>query len=310
MSFKKFIYYCTVMGGLGALIAWSMSVSAGWITRNPLDALVQSTELRAALIAGVVGMFVAVAVGEIDARLNDVGWGRRLRGLCCLVGGLLGGFLGGLLGEVLRKYLHVPSVVGWILVGLAIGAALALYDLVRALARGQSMRLPLRKLRNGMLGGFLGGFLGGLPFTLLMETEALRPLYDGLPLGSLAIALVILGMCIGLLIGLAQVVLMEAWLRVEAGFRPGRQLLLSKDETTIGRAESCDVGLFGDGAVEKLHARILRRDNRYVLADAGTPGGTFLNDEPVGKPAPLRSGDVIRVGKCVLRFGERQKRKR
>ena len=57
---------------------------------------------------------------------------------------------------------------------------------------------------------------------------------------------VALGMCIGLLIGLAQVILKEAWVRVEAGFRAGREMILSKPEVTIGRAESCDIGLFGD----------------------------------------------------------------
>jgi len=85
--------------------------------------------------------------------------------------------------------------------------------------------------------------------------------------------------------------------------------LLSKDETTIGRAEGCDLGLFGDNAIERLHARILLKNNRYLLADADTPGGTFLNDARVSKPTPLKSGDVIRVGNSVIEFGERQKRK-
>ena len=57
--------------------------------------------------------------------------------------------------------------------------------------------------------------------------------------------------------------------------------------------------------VEKLHARILRRDTGYYLDDASTPGGTFLNDVRIARPTPLRSGDAIRVGKSVLRFGER-----
>ena len=103
-------------------------------------------------------------------------------------------------------------------------------------------------------------------------------------------------------------VLKEAWLKVESGFRAGREVMLSKDETTIGRAESCDVGLFGDSALEKLHARIQRKNNMYFLADAETTGGTYLNDKPVRKPTPLHNGDQIRVGSCVLRFGERAKR--
>jgi pSer/pThr/pTyr-binding forkhead associated (FHA) protein len=117
-----------------------------------------------------------------------------------------------------------------------------------------------------------------------------------------------LGACLGLLIGLAQVVLKEAWLRVEAGFRAGRELIISRDAVTIGRAESCDVGLFGDNGIEKVHARIVRQDGRYVLTDADTPGGTYLNDERITEPVELRSGDTIRVGRSIIRFQERQKR--
>src|SRR5262249_7859584 len=150
-------------------------------------------------------------------------------------------------------------------------------------------------------GGALGGLVGGL-------------LYGGLqtvvkwPRTSVAIGLVTLGTSIGLLIGLAQIILKEAWIKVEKGFRAGREMMLSKSETLIGRAESCDIGLFGDTAVERIHARILLQGKRYVLADAGGSGSTFLNDQPVTGPVPLRSGDAIRVGNSLLRFGERQKR--
>ena len=63
-------------------------------------------------------------------------------------------------------------------------------------------------------------------------------------------------------------------MRVEQGFRPGRELMLVKEQTTIGRAEACDLGLFGDNGVERQHARILLKDGRYLLYDEGTPGGT------------------------------------
>ena len=105
-----------------------------------------------------------------------------------------------------------------------------------------------------------------------------------------------LGLCIGLLIGVAQVVLKEAWLKVEAGFRKGRELLVNKPVLTIGRAESCDLGLFGDPQIEKLHARIYQQDGRYLIADTGSAHGTFVNDQRVAEPTLLRSGDLIRVG--------------
>jgi pSer/pThr/pTyr-binding forkhead associated (FHA) protein len=104
------------------------------------------------------------------------------------------------------------------------------------------------------------------------------------------------------------VLLKEAWLRVEAGFRPGRELIIGKAEWTIGRAEACDLGLFGDNTVERQHARILLQGDRYYVVDNNTPAGTYLNEQRISGPAPLRAGDRIRVGKHVLMFGERQKR--
>ena len=77
---------------------------------------------------------------------------------------------------------------------------------------------------------------------------------------------------------------------------------------TIGRAEACDIGLFGDPTIERLHARILQQGERYLIADAGSAIGTFLNDERVTAPTPLRPGDAIRIGKSTLRFWEKQKR--
>ena len=66
----------------------------------------------------------------------------------------------------------------------------------------------------------------------------------------------------------------------------------------------------GDNTIEKTHARIVLKNGRYLLVDADTPGGTYLNDELVTGPTPLRSGDVIRVGRDrLLRFSEKQKRR-
>jgi pSer/pThr/pTyr-binding forkhead associated (FHA) protein len=107
---------------------------------------------------------------------------------------------------------------------------------------------------------------------------------------------------------LAQVILKEGWLRVEAGFRVGREILLTKEEVLIGRAEVCDIGLFGDSSIERTHARILRQNNRYILVDEGSTAGTFINDWRVTQPTPLKSGDAIRLGSNILRFGERQRK--
>jgi MFS family permease len=299
MSFKLFIYYCALCGGWAALLVWLVVQTAGILERG--DPTWQSTQ-----VAGILGVFLAVAVGGMDALLNAVGLQRFVRVLVCVAVGLLGGLLGGFLGGWLHARLGVPMVVGWVLVGVSIGAAIGVYDVLRALGAREDLRTARRKVVNGALGGLLGGLLGGFLFEGLQVSARMTAV--SLTRTSLAVGLVCLGLFIGLLIGLAQVFLTEAWVKVEKGFRAGRELMLSKEETTIGRAEGCDLGLFGDSSVERRHARILLKDRRYLLADAGTEGGTFLNDQPVSRPTPLRDGDVIRVGNSILRFGEREKK--
>jgi hypothetical protein len=292
MTFRLFIYYCALGGGWAALLAWGVVEVLGILN---IDNLV----VRAGLIGGILGMLVAATIAFVDGLLNAVGGQRLNRALVGGAVGFPGGLLGAVVGELLREG-GLPLFLGWMIAGVFIGASVGVFDVLRAqLARGD-VRGPVKKVRNGVCGGFLGGFVGGAPFGMLLALQSL-------PLSKLAIGLVILGLCIGLLIGLAQVVLKEAWLVVESGRRAGRQMMLTRDETTIGRAEQCDLGLFGEHGIEKLHARILLKNNRYLLDDAQTPGGTFLNDARVERPTPLRHGDAIRVGSCVLRFGERQK---
>jgi MFS family permease len=295
MTFRLFIYYCAIAGGWAAFLAWLLVYLMGpGRPDTSVTALTKTT-----VIAGALGMLVAAALGFIDALLNATGSQRLMRVLVCAAVGLPGGLLGGLIGESLHKA-GMPLLFGWMLVGIFVGASIGIFDILRAQTAGGELRMPLKKTLNGVYGGLLGGLIGGAPFGLLLSVQSL-------PMSGLAIGLVLLGLCVGLLIGLAQVFLKEAWLRVEQGRRSGRQMMLSKEETTIGRAEGVDLGLYGEQGIEKLHARIILKGNRYYLDDVETPGGTFLNDARVVKPTPLKNGDAIRLGSCVLRFGERQK---
>jgi hypothetical protein len=308
MSFKLFIYYCALCGGWAGLLSWVCSSGLSVIDND----ILQQT-----LIAAVLGLFLAGAIAAVDAMLNDKGLRGLLRIGIAVGMGLFGAMLVGLIGQLIYHALFTKlaessatgakllggavTVITWVVAGIIIGGSIGAFDLGRALMTRGSLRFPVSKIIKGSVGGAVGGLIGGF---LLAVCEGLGLL----TYSKRATGFVILGSCIGLLIGLAQVILKEAWIRVEQGFRPGREMMLVKDETTIGRAEACDLGLFGDMGVERRHARILLNDGRYVLYDEGTPGGTFVNDRRIDGPTPLRSGDVIRVGRNVLRFGERQKR--
>lgn len=302
MSFRLFIYYCAMLGGCAAFLGWMIG---RLIT-------IESPVLQSAIKGMWLGLYVAFVLGLLEAiwnlPLSATGKIASRAGTALLIGAV-GGLLAGAAGQMLYGLASIFLLLGWTLTGLLIGIAPAAFEVWSAGYHGEDWSGPLRRMRNGAIGGAAGGFLGGLFFFLLESFWT--AIFTGEPArlwSPSATGFVLLGIMIGLLIGLAQVILREAWLRVEKGFRPGRELLLSKEETTIGRAESSDLGLFGDPAIGRLHARILRTEQHFLLEDAGTPSGTFLNGESILEPTPLQHGDKIQVGKSVVRFGEITKR--
>jgi hypothetical protein len=310
MSFRLFIYYCALCGAGAALVGWALG---RW---RPLLSVLGLNLSRDGERALWLGLTVALALILVDTLWN-VSFSRAgtvvarvlLAGLIGGVGGLFGGFV----GQALFGWFNGNEgmrVFGWALTGALVGAALGVFEWLEAKAHGQDRRGAVRKIRNGLIGGGAGGLLGGLLYVML--AGALKGLLQDKPdekvMSPSAWGFAALGACIGLLIGLAQIILKEAWLKIESGPRAGREQLLSRPVLTIGRAESCDVGLFGDPTVEKMHARIDRQGDDYVLCDAGSAAGTYVNDERLTAPRVLCSGDAIRIGRWVLRFGERTKR--
>ena len=311
MSFKLFVYYCAVCGGWAGLIGWAVGLLLGTIMEKLAGS---STMVDALSHATCVGMSVALSLAAIDGLWNTGGTKPTAVAMRAVFGGIAGfiatipgAAIGQLLVDVTKQ--DALGAFGWMLTGLLIGATVGLYDTFTRLTSG-GLGGAIRKVINGTIGGFAGGLIGGIIYLLInLVYSAVFKMNSQNSFSGAGVGFVVLGICIGLAVGLAQVILKEAWVKVEAGFRAGREMILSKNETTIGRAEGNDIGLFGDSAVEKSHARIVLQNSRYMLLDQGTPGGTYINDRRISQPTPLRGGDLIRVGKAVLRFDERQKNK-
>ncbi len=70
----------------------------------------------------------------------------------------------------------------------------------------------------------------------------------------------------------------------------------------IGRSESTDIALPEVRSVSRNHARLSHQGRTVMLEDRGSTNGTFLNDERVENPAPLRSGDRFQVGSVHFKF--------
>src|SRR5262245_22372205 len=72
---------------------------------------------------------------------------------------------------------------------------------------------------------------------------------------------------------------------------------------TLGRAPTCQI-VVPRRVISRLHARVERAGHRYVLHDAGSANGTFVNGGRLYEPHLLKHYDLIGLGVAVavLRF--------
>jgi hypothetical protein len=90
-------------------------------------------------------------------------------------------------------------------------------------------------------------------------------------------------------------------IRRGAADQAGREISLTDDVTTLGRAVSCQVVIDSDFA-SRRHAQIIRRDDAYWLRDLGSKNGTLLDNELVTAEILLTDGAEIRIGEAVFFF--------
>jgi hypothetical protein len=281
MSFPRLIFYNAMLGGWAAFAGWVLSEMLflrrsndfGWL------AFLGTAALVGAAIGLGIALLATITTGRIYGQLTRLGF--------CFAGGMVGGLVGGGLGNLFFEYELLPRAFGWMIMGLGIGSVEGIFD-----------RSP-KKLRNGLIGGAIGGLLGGFCFDPIVRVV-------GGTMSGRAVAFVLLGLSIGLFIGLAQIILREAWLTVEEGFRPGRQLILDLPVTALGTSEKSQLAFiaFGAKGVEPVHVKIVREpDGRFVVRDNGSRSGTFLNGERVDEEM-LSNDDVIQLGVNKVRFHE------
>src|SRR3954454_15711849 len=70
---------------------------------------------------------------------------------------------------------------------------------------------------------------------------------------------------------------------------------LIRDEIPIGRKEGSPTRLT-ERNVSRRHARLLRKEGRYVLEDLTSYIGTKVNGAKITGPVPLNDGDQVGIG--------------
>jgi serine phosphatase RsbU (regulator of sigma subunit) len=79
----------------------------------------------------------------------------------------------------------------------------------------------------------------------------------------------------------------------------GRQFPLTGNEAVIGRQPDSTIYL-DSLSVSRQHARILRQGDAFLVEDAGSSNGTFLNGERIRGTVPLRERDSLQIGPYLL----------
>jgi diguanylate cyclase (GGDEF)-like protein len=81
----------------------------------------------------------------------------------------------------------------------------------------------------------------------------------------------------------------------------GRRLSLSGFDHIIGRLPDLELSVDIE-AISRQHARMQYDGAGWIVEDLGSTNGTFVNDVRVVSPRRLADGDLIRVGKAILKF--------
>jgi pSer/pThr/pTyr-binding forkhead associated (FHA) protein len=71
----------------------------------------------------------------------------------------------------------------------------------------------------------------------------------------------------------------------------------------LGRGDEAEIRL-DDPFASSRHAQLVLQAGVVVLEDLGSTNGTYLNEELLAGPAPLHSGDRVRIGDSEFSYEE------
>jgi serine phosphatase RsbU (regulator of sigma subunit) len=71
------------------------------------------------------------------------------------------------------------------------------------------------------------------------------------------------------------------------------------EEQVIGRSSKADL-VIADRSLSRQHARLLHRDERWLIEDLGSRNGTHVNRLPISEATALQDGDIIGLGASTV----------
>lgn len=84
---------------------------------------------------------------------------------------------------------------------------------------------------------------------------------------------------------------------------PGQGMSVPVERTiNLGRAADSTL-LLDDDYASARHAQLVQTDeNTWVISDLGSTNGTYVNGKPISDPTKVTVGDVVRIGKTLMRL--------
>jgi len=246
------------------------------------------TGMWSAVIALFIGLFLGIGEGVFyGSKEKAFKYGAIGAGVSLALG-----FISGYLAQWMYSTMlgEDPSDIaaafirglGWAVMGLGIGVAIGL------------IKPEKKRMLFCALGGLGGGFLGGFLFNYVCDIIPNDVVARG-------VAIVIMGILIGVGVGLLEQFAKQAWLKVIRGEFEGKEYLVFAGTTSIGNNGKNTIVLFKDKLVGPHHCDIVLEGSKYVLVDSGTPMGTIVNGMKTTRHV-LRQGDAIAIGNSVLVF--------
>ncbi len=80
-----------------------------------------------------------------------------------------------------------------------------------------------------------------------------------------------------------------------------RREAFDRPEISVGRVQGNDL-MLPKGNVSKRHARLMLRDDRFIVTDLNSTNGTYVNRRRITQATIVREGDRIYIGDFVLRI--------
>ena len=324
MSLQAKTYLNLLAGGLAGFLAWVLTDLTGWFADvfqpNHVLRLGLFSNFKFLLYGIIFGLLLGLFLALVDSLSLET---RRRQSQALAAGAVIGavaGWIGLGVGQVVYGIVykstglaadespHNPGQFLMLVIGRALGYAFI--GAIVGAAQGIASRSSIIA-RQGAFGGFIGGFLGGTVFQVLAGLDFPASL-------SRLLALAATGALAGFFVGLVQNLFKQAWIRVVLGKNEGKEYLIAKPVTTIGRSELTDIGLFGDPSIAPTHAAIesLPAQNRHRLRavmETNSRGTDYapplVNGQPVIGEQWLADGDTLQIGKRTLLFSEKATRK-